>query len=96
MSSNPAVKRLAAELRELHRNPPTNFVAEPLEVCRRALAMRRQQRGHLCSLHPAPAICCLLGWAGPGPPLWLPPLLLPAYPCPLRPPGPHAWLRPAS
>lgn len=30
-SNSPAVKRLAAELRELTRNPAKNFTAEPLE-----------------------------------------------------------------
>ena len=31
-SSSPAVKRLAAELREMHRKPRLNYTAEPLEV----------------------------------------------------------------
>lgn len=31
-SSSPAVKRLAAELREMHRKPSLNYTAEPLEV----------------------------------------------------------------
>jgi hypothetical protein len=31
-SSSPAVKRLAAELREMHRKPSPNYTAEPLEV----------------------------------------------------------------
>ena len=30
-SSSPAVKRLAAELREMHRKPALNYTAEPLE-----------------------------------------------------------------
>jgi hypothetical protein len=40
-SSSPAVKRLAAELREMHRKPALNYTAEPLEVCAHARPQSR-------------------------------------------------------